>query len=200
VNNDKQAIQIVVEFDWRLLNLILSNGGVPAWNRFSRRLLEGGLIPVTWTAGEEPDPVGVMLNFDHIRMPHYHLDGIDLCLCWLEAADFTGASMKDASIGSCPDALFRAARLHGCEFLGDISGCHFEDATGLDTAKFGLAVYHPGNPPIGLPPQALAVCLPDVAPPPTDPRLPRNPMEPTGFQQAPLRCHASIHIVPIGER
>ena len=198
MNNDQKAIQIVIEFDGKLLNHILGAVGVPGWSRYARQLLDSYLIPVEWIAGQKPEPLGVMLDFDHIRMPHYNLDGIDLSLCWLEAADFTSASLKDASIGSCPNAIFRGARLHECEFLGDISGCHFEDATGLDTAKFGLAVYQSGNPPVGLPPDALAACRLDTEPPQANPRAPRNPMEPTGFQQAPLKCHASIHVIPTG--
>lgn len=197
IGNDK-AILVVIEFDSELLHRIWGEGGVASWNSFVGRLFDHNITPPAWDAGNEPMPICVSLDFNHLRMPHYHLDGINLVFCWLEKSNFTGASLKNAKLGSCPNALFNGARLHGCEFFGDISGCDFTEATGLDVAKFELAVYEPNNFPVGLPPGVLAICKPFALPPPENPRLPRNPMEPT-YSQGPLQCSASINFVPTGE-
>lgn len=63
---------------------------------------------------------------------------------------------------------------------------------------FDKAVYDLANPPLGLPPEILAICRPTAAPPPADPRKPSNPQEPSGYGTAPLRCFATINVVPTG--
>lgn len=186
-------IQIVVEFRRDLLG----HFDVPQWNVFVAKLLSHGLIPPIFTPGEKPEPLSVLLDFRGLRRAHYRLDGIDLRLCWLQDADFTGASLRNARLGCGRNVSYKGARLHGADFRHvEISGCVFTDALGLESALFNSASYDPGNPPIGLPSDILAACKAEAEPPPDDRRQPTNPMEPTGFRQAPLRCLATVHMVP----
>jgi len=199
VEPNHRAIQLLVEFDRTLLSHVLGEGGVPAWNRLVERLLEGGLTPPTWTAGGEPEPLGVLLDFTRLRMPHHRLDGINLRLCWLAGADLTGASLRNARLGCGRNVSYKGSRLDNADFRHvEVSGCDFTGCVGLETALFEDAAYDPANPPVGLPADIIAVCKPEAEPPPDDRRQPTNPMEPSGFRQAPLRCNASIHLVPVG--
>ena len=193
-NGNKVVMQIVVEFD----KSILSRFDVSGWNHFAQNLVEYRLIPPMWESGECPPPLGVLLDFSGLKRMNYRLDGIDLSMCWLGDADFTGASLKNAQLGCGRNVSYRACRLHGADFTGiEISGCDFSDATGMETAQFDGAIYDPANPPKGLPADILAKCLPDAPPPPVNPREPRNPAEPSGFTVMPLRCMATIHTVPV---
>ena len=195
-NGNKVTMQVVVEFD----KSILSRFDVPGWNAFVADLMSYKLIPPMWESGERPPPLGVLLDFSGLKRMNYRLDGIDLSMCWLGDADFTGASLKNAQLGCGRNVSYRACRLHGADFTGiEISGCDFSDATGMETAQFDGAVYDPANPPKGLPENILASCLPDALPPPENSREPRNPAEPTGFTVMPLRCTATIHTVPVEE-
>lgn len=179
---------------------ILQHFDVPAWNDYMAKLTSINLVPGDWAAGSRPPPLVMMLDFSGLRRAHYHLDGIDLRFCWLEGADFSGASLRDARMGCCRNARFVHSRLHRADFRDvEISGADFSGAYGLDAARFEGSVYWRGNPPAGLPDAVMAVCKPDAEPPPSDGRHPRNPREPQGHQQSPLRCAASIHLVPGGE-
>jgi hypothetical protein len=132
-----------------------------------------------------------------LKRAHYHLDGLNLRLCWLENADFTGASLRNFRSGNGKGISYRCSRLHEADFRHvEISGCNFTDATGLETALFENSVYAPTNPPIGLPAGILAQCKAEAGPPPVDRRKPSNPMEPSGFQQAPIKCFATINSIP----
>ena len=194
VKGGETAVQVIVEFDKGLFQ----HFDVPGWNAFVANLVARNLVPPAWTKGERLEPLAAMLDFRGLRRPHYRLDGIDLRCCWLERADFTGASLRDARLGCGRDVCYKGARLHGADFRHvEISGCDFTDAVGLDAALFDGAAYDPANPPEGLPPGILALCKAEADPPPSDPRQPSNPAEPAGFRQAPLRCHATIHMVPM---
>ena len=192
----KVVMQVVVEFDKSLL----SRFDVSGWNHFVQNLMAHKLIPPMWVSDERPSPLGVLLDFSGLQRMNYRLDGIDLSMCWLENADFTGASLKNAQLGCGRNVSYRACRLYGADFTGiEISGCDFSDATGMETALWDGAVFDPANPPKGLPENILAKCLPDASPPPENPREPRNPQEPTGFTVMPLKCVATIHTVPVEE-
>lgn len=187
-------IQIVVEFRRDVLN----HFSVPEWNAFVADLLGKHLIPPIHALGEKPEPLSVLLDFRGLKRSHYRLDGIDLRLCWLEGASFEFASLRKARLGCGRNVSYKGSRLHGADFHHvEISGCDFTDCVGIETAIFENAVYDPANPPVGLPPEILAICKPEAEPPPTDRRQPTNPAEPTGFQQAPLRCLATIHLIPM---
>lgn len=192
------AIQVVIEFDRTLLNHFT----VAQFNAFIGGLLSRGLTPPIFVPGDtDPDPIAIMIDFNGLRRPHYDLDHIDLRMCWLADADFTGASLRHARMGCGRNVCYRdGARLHGADFRGvEISGSDFTGALGLDTAQFDGAVYCPSNPPVGLPASVMALCKPEAAPPLVDRRSPSNPMEPSGYRQSPLRCSALIHAITFGE-
>ena len=197
MNEDgKTAIQIIVEFDRSLL----SHFTVSTWNSFINDLMSANLIPPIWSQGERPPPVAVMLDFSRLQRRTYRLDGINLVFCWLENADFTGASLKNARLGCGRNVSYRNCRVDNADFaLVEISGCDFTGCTGIETARFDNAVYDPANPPIGLPAEILARCKPDAKPPPENPRTPRNPKEPSCYAVSPLRACVTIHSVPVEE-
>lgn len=189
---------IVVEFRRDLFGLVIANLGVAGWNRYIADLLEKELIPPSWLQGQRPPPLAAMIDLSKLRATHCRLDNIHLGLCWLQEADFSSSSMKGAKMGCGRGVSYRGCRLDNADFRDvEISGCDFADARGLDTAMFDKAVYDPANPPKGLPPEILAACRPTAAPPPADPRKPKNPMEPSGHGVSPLRCHATINVVPM---
>jgi hypothetical protein len=189
------SIQIILEFRHDLLG----HFDVPTWNAFVADLMEKNLIPPIYTPGEKPEPLSVLLDFRGLQRSHYRLDGIDLSLCWLEGVSFDFASLRNARLGCGRNVSYKGSRLNGADFRHvEVSGCDFTGCVGLETALFEDAAYDPANPPMGLPPEILAKLKPEAEPPPDDRRKPSNPMEPTGFGQAPLRCHASIHLIPVG--
>jgi hypothetical protein len=188
------ATTIIIEFRADLLG----HFDVPGWNAFVNALFERRLLSACWSRWESPPLLVTMIDFRGLRRARYKLDGIDLRHCWLERADFTGASLRNSKMGCGRDASYRGARLHGADFRHvEISGCAFDDALGLESAMFDGAVYCPANPPKGLPPEVLARCKPEAEPPPLDRRQPTNPKEPTWFRQEPLRCNATIHVAPM---
>jgi hypothetical protein len=186
-NGDKRtAMQVVVEIDRSLIQ----HFDVPGWNQFVADLSRHGLLPAAWAPGERPPPVAIMLDFRRVQRARYRLSGIDLSLCWLEGANFEGSCLKGAKMGCCPNATFRDARLQGADFSDcDVSGCCFVGAE-LHGAKFDHAVYDPANPPVGLPPELLAVCKPDSDAKP-------SPAKPQGRPgERPLRATVTISEVP----
>ena len=196
MKSNEAAFQIVVEFDKGLLQ----HFNVDQWNTFVNGLFEQGLLAACWSPSERPPLLVVLLDFKGLRRAHYQIDNIDFRHCWLERADFTRASLRGAKLGCGRDISYRECRVHGADFRNiEITGCDFTGCIGVDTALFDGATYDPANPPKGLPQEILARCTPNAAPPPTDCRLPSNPQEPMGFQQAPLRCCATIHRIPIGD-
>lgn len=175
------AAQVLVEFDKGLFRHV----GVRRWNAFVGDLARLGLVPVAWSRGERPPPIGVSLDFGGLRATHCRLDGIDLTFCDLGGADLERSSLKGARLGDCPRANLRGTRLQGARFRGDVSGCDF---TGAETegADFSNAYRHEYDPPVGLPPETVAA-IEEV------PHNAGNPDEP--FMQ-PLRVNATIHEVP----
>lgn len=193
------SIHLIVEFDKELFNHVVGERGVAGWNDFVGDLFERRLLAACWASTEMPPPLVILFDFRGLRRAHYRLDDVDLRCCWLQGADFTGASLKNSHLGCGRGVSYRKSRLHGADFRHvEISGCDFTGAAGIETAIFDGAVYDPANPPLGLPPETLAKCKPEAEPPPADHRLPTNPMEPW-FRQSPLRCHATIHIAPTEE-
>jgi hypothetical protein len=185
-------IQIILEFRHDLL----SHFDVATWNAFINDLMAKNLIPPIYTPGEKPEPLSVLLDFRGLKRSNYRLDGINLSLCWLQDADFTGASLRNARLGCGRNVSYKGSRLHEADFRHvEISGCNFTDALGLESALFDGASYDPANPSIGLPPEILAKCTPDAEPPPVDRRKPSNPMEQC-FRQAPIKCFATINLIP----
>ena len=190
------ATTIIIEFRADLLG----HFDVPSWNAFVNALFERRLLSACWSRTESPPLLVMMLDFRGLRRARHRLDGIDLRHCWLERADFTGASLKNAKLGCGRNVCYKGARLHGADFRHvEISGCDFSGCLGIESAMFDGAVYDPANPPVGLPPELLAACKPEAEPPPSDPRRPSNPMEPMWFRQDPLKCHATIHVAPMEE-
>ncbi len=174
------AVQIIVEFDKSLF----CHFTVCQWNEFMANLVRRNMTPVAWE--KRPPPLGVMFDFRGLRRANYRLDGIDLTFCDLDDANFEGASLQNAKVGSCPKANLRNARLHGASFRGDVSNCDFTDAKEICEADFRHAYYYDGSPPIGLPAEVLASC--EVLPP-SDEDIPSVP-------EQPLRACVTIHEVP----
>jgi hypothetical protein len=190
----RTAMQVVVELRADLQGWF----DVAEWNSFVAWLGSTRLLPPTWEKGEAPLPLGVIISLKGLRRPRYRLDGIDLSACWIEDASFDGASLRGMRAGCGRNVSYRGARLHGADFRGvEVSACDFAGATGIDPAMFEGAVFAPGMPPTGLPADAMAMLGPGAEPPPADPREPTNPREPSGFGVAPIRCHATIHRIPI---
>lgn len=185
----RTAMQVIVEISRDLLQSF----NVKDWNEFVAELSRRELIPVVWSLGERPPPLGVMLDFRGLRRGHYHLTGIDLSLCWLDRACFEGACLKGAKMGCCPNADFRNARLQGASFyMCDISGCRFEGAE-LHDADFTDASYAMGHAPTGLPAETLAKCKAVMPEPPPAPRDPDNPPR---SPERPLRATVTVSEVP----
>jgi len=187
---------IIVEFRGDLLG----HFDVPAWNAFVAGLFDRRLLAACWSRTERPPPLVILIDFRGLRRARYKLDGIDLRHCWLERADFTEASLRNSKMGCGRNVSYRGSRLNEADFRHvEISGCDFSGCQGIETALFDGAVYDPANPPLGLPPEALARCKPEADAPPLDRRQPDNPKEPTWFRQEPLRCCATIHMAPMEE-
>jgi hypothetical protein len=187
-NEQPKGIMVVVELRDGLLN----HFSVAEWNAFMADLMSRDLIPAVWASGKRPPPVTVDLNFKGLQRAHYRLDGIDLSLCYLDHANFTGASLKNARLGAGKQVSYRGARLQGADFRGiEISGNDFTDSQGTDPAMFQGAYYAPDNPPKGLPPEVLAVCERDEA----------TAVRPTSGQsvptESPLRACVTIQRIPM---
>ena len=183
----EDAILITVDFGPDLLERLLNEGGVAAWNGYIESLYRRNLMPCHWAAGEEPPPVSIGFNFSGLKMAGRNLDGIDLWLCDLDNADLDSASLRGARIGSSPGASFRGARLQGA-VLWDISGCDFTGAL-LDGVVLEDATYDESNPPIALPPELAAICTPIA---------PWADREEYAFGQPVLQAKATLYHVPRG--
>ena len=192
--NTKTNTQIIIELDRNLL----AHFTVSAWNAFLADLMAKNLISQTWSPGERPPPLGVMLNLSRLRRPHYRLVGINLGpSCWLADADFEFANLENAMLGCCPRANFKGSRLAGATFFGTISSCDFMEATGIEDAHWEEASYTAGNPPIGLPLHIMELCQIEPDPQPKGPREPEIPAVPTGHTVAPLSACITIHNLPM---
>lgn len=177
-------IMIDVEFGADLLIRILDKGGVRAWNRFVVNLKD--LLPGFWASGETPPLVNVGFDFSGLQVACRNLDGIDLWLCQLEGANFDGTGLRGARIGCCPNASFQYARLTGAIFC-DISGCDFTGAE-LDGIVLTDVTYDESRPPVGLPPELLSLCKPDI--------FEDFPFEIPRYVPARLDCGASMNFIP----
>lgn len=178
------AVQIVVACDRHLFRHFRK---VAQWNEFAAELVKRSLTPVAWSKGEQPSPIGVMFDFRGLRARHCRLDGIDFTFCDLEQADLEGSSLKGAKLGPCPKANLRGTRLHGTEFRGNLSGADMTGANVLG-ADFAQAYFHESEPPLGLPPEAMAAI--ERAPEEPGDGVPDVPFAP------PLRARVTIHEVP----
>jgi len=174
-------VQVIVEFDASLFQ----HFRVAQWNSFVRELARRSLVPIAWAEGERPSPVGVMLDFKGLRARHCRLAGLDFTFCDLGGADLEGSSLKGGKVGDCPRANLRLTQLQEAEFRGDVSGTDFTGAA-VDGADFGDAHHHEGEPPLGLPPEAMAT-------------IEEAPCETGGRDDAPfmppVRVRATIHEV-----
>ena len=179
------AMQVVVELDRSLLQHM----DVRQWNEFVGELARLNMVPIVWSMGERPPPVGIMFDFRALRRAHYKLNGIDLTVCDLEGANFEGAWLKSAKLGSCPGANLRNARLQGAAFRGDVSAADFTGAE-LHDADFRDAYYFANRAPVGLPPEVLATCKAEPENAPDDAGGPPVPAE------QPLRACVTITQVP----
>ncbi len=177
------ATQVIVEFDASLFRHFC----VSAWNNFVAELARRGLVPVVWSKGERPPPVGVIFDFRGLRVTHCRLTGIDLTFCDLGGANFQGSSLKNAKLGDCPGANLRNTKLQDAEFRGDVGRADFSGAT-VEGTDFTHAYYISGEPPVGLPPQTLAAI--ECVPREQDGDRPDAPFTP------PIKVTAVIHAVP----
>ena len=180
------AMQVVVELDRSLLQHM----DVRGWNEFVGELSRLNMVPIAWSKGERPPPVGVIFDFRALRRAHYKLNGIDLTFCDLEGANFEGACLKGALLGSCPGANLRNARLQGAAFRGDISGADFTGGELHDT-DFRDAYYFVNRPPLGLPPEVLDACKAEPENAPGD-----HPDGPPVPAEQPIRATVTISEVP----
>ncbi len=180
------AMQVVVE----LGRTILQHMDVRGWNEFVGELVRRGMVPIAWSKGERPPPVGVMFDFRGLRRMHYRLNGINLSLCALDGGSFECASLKGALLGDGKAVCYRGARIHGARFCGDISGCDFSGCSGIEHALWDDASFSVEDPPIGLPPEVLTRCKPEPASAPGDGDMPSTPPE------QPLRATVTITEVP----
>ena len=196
MSSNDDVPQVLVE----LKRDLLSRFDVAGWNQFVEELIDKNILAATWRPGERPPALIVFLDFRGLRMRNRHLDGIHLGVASLEGADFSGSSLRGAKLGSCRDALFTGARLHGADFeYCEISGADFTDASGIETAVFRRSSYWVGNPPVGLPPSVLAKCDPSAEPPTTDRRDQSHKPNPAATDESPVRCVATICSTPMGE-
>lgn len=176
------AAQVIVEFDKSLFRRV----GSAKWNDFVGELVRRGIVPVAWSQGERPPPIGVMLEFRGLRARRCRLGAMDFTFCDLTQADFSGSFLQDARIGNCPHANLRGTSLRGAEFRGDVSGCDFTGAA-TEGADFRHAYHEEGDPPIGLPVATLGAieCVTkETGGGPEDPSM------------RPLRAKATFHEVP----
>lgn len=196
-SNGKVVVQhVVLAFDKSIFGRF---DNPEQWNVFIQDLMSYELLPPMWEAGSRPPPLGVLLDLSGLKKTNRILDGIDLSMCSLDKADFSGSSLKNALLGCGRNVSYRGCRLdHADLTLVEISGCDFTDCSGLETALFDRAVYDPENPPVGLPLDVLAKCRPTVEPPTKSP-VPSSPQEANGFTVATLKCTATIHRVPVEE-
>ena len=176
------AAQVIVEFDKSLFRRV----GSARWNDFAGELVRRGMVPVAWSQGERPPPIGVMLDFRGLRARRCRLEAKDFTFCDLSQADFSGSFLQDAKIGDCPQANLRGTSLRGAEFRGDVSGCDFTGAT-VEGADFRHAYYEEGDPPIGLAVATLGAieCVPKEA-----------SGGPEELFMHPVRAKVTIHEVP----
>jgi hypothetical protein len=182
--SSRMAMLVIVQFDGDLLQ----HFDPRSWNQFVGQLARRGQTPVAWSRGKRPPPLGVVFSFTGLRGARLGLNGIDLTFCELGEADFEGACLQGAKLGSCPGASFHGAQLQGASFRGDISECRFEGAKlGAD---FQNAYFFADKPPIGLAPEALATC--EVLPPSVDDA---DQMPPVPAEQV-LRAKVTITEVP----
>lgn len=190
------AIQVVIEFDKDLLQ----HFDVAQFNSFVNALFEKNVLAACWSPTERAPALVVLLDFTRLQRAHCVLDNLNVSLAWLAGANFEGASLKGARLGCCPRANFRSARFdHATDFRHvEISGCDFTGAVGIESAMWAGAVFEPSNPPKGLPPEVIALCRPE-ADPPSDPGEASNQRNPSRLPHAPVRCRATIHVVPSGE-
>jgi hypothetical protein len=175
---------VVVELD----HGVFQHFNVAQWNDFVGELVRLGLVPVAWSKGERPPPVGVMFDFRRLRRAHYRLAGIDLTFCDLGEADFEGADLKGAKLGDCAGANLRNARLQGAAFRGDVRGANFTGAELHDT-DFSDAYYFAAKPPVGLPAEVLAACK-------SEPAAAGDADKPSAPPEQPLRATVTISEVP----
>jgi len=140
--------------DARLLQLALERSGVAGWNQWIGQLFDSNLICTTWGSKPAP-PLSVFLDFGETDFSQTMLDGINLSHAWLEAADFSAASLRRAQLGIVRFARFTGADLRDAKFeIADVSGCDFIGAQ-LGGTTFKECSYAKGFAPSGLPTDML---------------------------------------------
>src|ERR1035437_2411792 len=91
----EMTFTIIVEFRHDLLG----HFDVPGWNAFVARLFERRLLAACWSRTDRPPPLVALIDFRGLRRAHHRLDNVDFRYCWLQDADFTGASLRNARLG-----------------------------------------------------------------------------------------------------
>lgn len=181
----RTCMLVTIDFDASLLH----HFDARQWNDFVERLSQRRMCPLTWTQGKRPSPIGVYFDFTGLSASYRNLADFDLTFCELDGASFDGANLRHAKIGSCPNATFRYAHLHGAEFRGNVSGCDFTGAE-MDAVDLRHAYYSASHPPKDMSADLLARC--EVLPP--SPHVPmKNPCLPS---ETVLNVRATISSVP----
>ena len=85
--NDRTAMMVVIQFDHRLHAHFTAG----QWHEFLRKLIHRGMIPITWSKGKRPPPIGVAFDFGGSETPSLPA-GFDLGL--FEGSDEEGAACQ----------------------------------------------------------------------------------------------------------
>jgi len=73
------------EFGPRFLEAFVRAYGTQGWNRWMRRIIEEGYMPLGWSAGEDEPPVWYCMDFTECSLPQEILDRLDLSVCCMDA-------------------------------------------------------------------------------------------------------------------
>ncbi len=159
-----QSVQLHIQIGGEFLLAMVERFGVAGWNNWVGDMLDGGHMPLAWSADEEIPPCWWWVDCEGADFSGKILDGADFKpMAWLKNTNFEGASLVGARIGCCPFANFQYADLRGADFTdSDITGADFGDAR-LDGIKLDGASYDPASPPVGLPAPLLSACLQEPA-------------------------------------
>jgi hypothetical protein len=148
---------VKLRFGPDLLVAALDAVGVAGWNNLLRRLRQANVVFST-IGMEDVPPVIADLNFSGINLGERNLDGIDLRYITLDGADLSKCSLRGARFWCVRHVSFRCSDLSGARFEAPgLSGADFTGAE-LHDATIEDADYCAEDPPIGMPPQMLAIC------------------------------------------
>ena len=163
--------QLVFELGADVLEAVLADGGVAAWNRLHQSLISKNILSAGWSPEEDPPPVTVLINLEGVDLSNRSLRGLDVSAAWMAKADLRNCDLRGARLGCLPHANLSGADCAGTDFSWlDVTGVDFT-GTVLTDAVFEGATFCRSEPPLGLSPEVMARCIPasdDVGVSPTD--------------------------------